>query len=196
MTDTVIPSNNSPLQHALARLTAAETEAVDWRVILRSKDPARCDAAWLPWLAWENSISDAEGWRFAETEEAKRRLIADYITKHQLKGTPAVIRKLFHDLGLGEVEIIERVADLKWNGKATFDGRYIFGGATGDWAVYGIVLKRVVDVTQAEIIKQILAEIAPARCQLLYLDYRATPLKWNGEITFNGQYTFGAIRNG
>ena len=66
MSQTILPSNNSPLMHALARLAEAETAAIDWRVITHSKDPAVCAAAWLPWLAWENSISDAEGWRFAE----------------------------------------------------------------------------------------------------------------------------------
>ena len=111
MSQTIIPSNNSPLMHALARLTEAETAAIDWRVITQSKDPAVCAAAWLPWLAWENSISDAEGWRFAETEQAQRNLIAGYIEKHQLKGTPAVIRRLFRDLQLGEVDILERVTE-------------------------------------------------------------------------------------
>lgn len=111
MSQTILPSNNSPLMHALARLTEAETAAIDWRVITQSKDPAVCAADWLPWLAWENSISDAEGWRFAETEQAQRNLIAGYIEKHQLKGTPAVIRRLFRDLQLGEIEILERVTE-------------------------------------------------------------------------------------
>lgn len=196
MSQTILPSNNSPLMHALARLTEAETAAIDWRVITQSKDPAVCAAVWLPWLAWENSISDAEGWRFAETEQAQRNLIAGYIEKHQLKGTPAVIHRLFRDLQLGEIEILERVTEKKWDGSFSFDGSHLFGGAPGDWAKYAIVLKRVVSIEQAEVIKALLAEIAPARCQLLYLDYRSNPLYWNGEITFNGNYTFGAITSG
>lgn len=189
----VLPSNSTVLQHALARLTDEETAAIDWRVITESKDPTVCDPKWLPWLAWENSISDAEGWGFAETEEARRRVVGDYVRRHQLKGTPAAIRTLFRDLQLGEVEILERAARLRWNGKENFDGRNVFGGAPGDWAKYAVVLKRVVSVRQAEVIKQILAEIAPARCELLYLDYRATALMWDGEITFDGNYTFGAV---
>ncbi|OSI24636.1 phage tail protein I [Neisseria dumasiana] len=189
----VLPNSSTALQHALARLTEQETAAIDWRVIIESKDPAVCDPKWLPWLAWENSIGDAEGWSFAETEEARRRVVADYVRRHQLKGTPAAIRTLFRDLQLGEVEILERAARLRWNGKENFDGRNVFGGAPGDWAKYAVVLKRVVSVRQAEVIKQILAEIAPARCELLYLDYRATALMWDGEITFDGNYTFGAV---
>ncbi|PJO78740.1 phage tail protein I [Neisseria brasiliensis] len=193
--NSVIPSNNTPLQHTLARLTEDRIAALDWRVILNAHDPAVCQAEWLPWLAWENSISDAEGWRFAQTEEEKRRLIANYIEKHQKKGTAAVIRNLFRDLGLGEIEIIEKVARLRWNGKAVFNGQYIFGGQPEDWAKYAIILKRVISGSQAKLIQAILNEITPIRCELIYIDYRANPLYWNGEIEFNGDFTFGAINN-
>ena len=193
---TVIPSNNSPLQHALAQMTDEEIAAIDWRIINRAHDPMLCDEKWLPWLAWENSISDAEGWKFAETMEAKRVLIADFIHKHQLKGTPYGIRRLFRELQLGEIEILERATRLHWNGEALFDGRNVFGGGEGDWAKYAIILKRVISAKQAQWITQILEEIAPARCELLYIDYRANALKWDGEINFDGAYTFGAVTNG
>lgn len=196
MTYSILPSNNSPLQHALARLTEEEIAAIDWRAIRRAKDPDLCEEKWLPWLAWERSIGDSEGWRFAETTEARRRLIKGYVEKHQLKGTPASIRRLFRDLGLGEVKIIEHAASLKWNGEAKFDGRHRFGGFAGDWAKYGVVLTRVISVKQAAIVQEFLEEIAPARCQLMYLDYRDHPLRWNGEAKFNGEYTFGAITKG
>ena len=189
----VIPNNNSLLQHTLAKLTAEEIAQIDWQVILHSKKPDLCATKFLPYIAWENSIGDEEGWRFAETDEVKRKIIKNYVEKHQAKGTPAVIRRLFKDLRLGEIEIIERAADLTWNGTANFDGKYLFGGQENDWAYYGIVIKRVVTVYQAELIKQILKEITPARCQLLYLDYRANALMWDGEINFDGNYTFGAI---
>lgn len=191
--NSIIPSNNSVLQHTLSKLTEQDLAALDWRVILRSRHPQECDSAFLPFLAWENSISDAEGWQFAETEQAQRDLIERYITLHQGKGTPRVIRQLFRDLRLGEIEIIERAGDLSWDGTANFDGKYIFNGDIANgWAYYGIVLTRVITVAQAELIKQILHEITPARCQLLYLDYRSHALLWNGEINFDGTYTFGA----
>lgn len=191
--NSIIPSNNSPLQHTLAKLTEQELVSLDWRVIIRSRSPQECDPAFLPFLAWENSISDAEGWRFAETEQAKRNLITNYIAVHQGKGTPAVIRQLFRDLQLGEIDIVERTGDLAWDGTANFDGKYIFNGdIQNGWAYYGIVLKRVITVQQAELIKYMLNEIAPARCKLLYLDFRSKALLWDGEINFDGEYTFGA----
>nr|WP_314269814.1 phage tail protein [uncultured Kingella sp.] len=189
----IIPSNNSPLLHALARLTEAETAAADWRLILRNRQADTVQEQFVPHLAWENSISDAEGWAFAENGQARRNLIKDYITRHQTKGTPSMIRQLFRDLQLGEIDILENVHNLQWDGSATFDGNHFFGGGADDWAKYAIVLRRVISVKQAGIIKQLLAEIAPLRCELVYLDYRSNPLYWDGEIRFDGSYTFGAI---
>lgn len=191
--DTLIPkSSGSRLQHDLARLSAEEAAELDIDVIRRSRDPQACDEHWLPWLAWERSIGDDEGWRFAETTDARRDLISGYIAKHQHKGTPLVIRQLFRDLKLGEIDIIERAAKLRWNGEATFDGVHLFGGAPGDWAKYAIIVKRAITNEQADILRKILEAIAPKRCELVYIDYRATPLYWNGEIDFDGTYNFGA----
>ena len=173
----ILPSNNSPLMHALAQLSEQQIAALDWRVILLNREAATCQTHFLPYLAWENSIADAEGWGFAETESAQRNLIQNYVAKHQHKGTPAMIR----------------VHNLTCDGSATFDGNFFFGGGSDDWAKYAIVLKRVVSIAQAEIIKQFLAEITPLRCELVYLDYRSNPLYWNAEIAFDGTHTFGAI---
>lgn len=189
---TLLPPANSRLQHDLSRLEARLLEALDAQAVLRNRDPRNCDPAYLPWLAWENSISDGEGWQFAETEQAQRNLIADYIAKHRHKGTPSVIRRLFRDLQLGEIDIIEQAAGLRWNGEAVFDGTRIFGGGEGDWAKYAIVVKRTVSNRQAAELRRILAEIAPLRCELLYIDFRSRSILWNGEIRFDGQYNFGA----
>ena len=187
-----MPGGSTPLQHMLAQITAEELAAIDCREIIRAHDTAACDEKWLPWLAWENSIGDAEGWMFAETEEAQRRLISDFVAKHQNKGTPAVIRRLFRDLQLGEVDIIERASSLRWDGAAKFDGTYRFGGEAGDWAKYAVIVRRPVTNKQAVQLRAILGQIAPLRCELVYIDFRSTPLKWDGEITFDGTYNFGA----
>lgn len=193
MTDSLIPSNNSPLQHALSQLSSQQIAQIDWRVITQNHSSLHCSAEFLPFLAWENSISDAEGWIFAESETAQRQIIQNYIAKHQHKGTPAMIRQLFRDLQLGEIEIIERASEQQYNGNISFDGKHYFGGNNGDWATYGVVLSRVISIEQGEQIKQILAEIAPLRCRLLYLDFRSNPILWNGEIAFDGSYSFGSI---
>lgn len=189
----LLPSNNSPLEHAIATLMDQLILGIDSAVIDQARQPETCAAKFLPWLAWQRSISDDEGWSFAETEASKRKLIGDYVQKHQRKGTPSVIRQLFRDLALGEVDIIENAANLKWNGTATFDGKYQFSGEEGDWAKYGIIVKRVVSNAQAQALTKILNAITPARCALLYIDFRSAELLWNGEISFDGSYNYGAV---
>lgn len=190
--ETLLPSNSTPLQQALAQVSHQNLN-LDANLLRRSKRPGQCTAELLPWLAWENSIGDAEGWRFAENEQQRRRLIKDYILKHALKGTPAVIRQLFRDMQLGEIDIVERVKSAKWDGLACFNGDYYFGGEQGDWACYGIKIYRPITNEQADILCAMLAELAPARCRLIYLSYRDTPLYWDGEIDFNGFYNYGAV---
>lgn len=128
----ILPSANSPLQHALAELTDETDARLNAAVIGQVRDPAACPAEWLPWLAWANSVGLDEGWDFAETEQAKRRLIAEYVTLHAHKGTPYIVRKLFRDLDLGEIDIVENAAALRWNGTAQFNGVYQYGGGEGD----------------------------------------------------------------
>lgn len=190
---TILPLNSSPLQRALAAVSNDVLLKLDTEVIRQSKDPVRCEAKMLPWLAWENSIGDAEGWRFAENEHQKRRLVQGYIEKHALKGTPYVIRQLFRDMDLGEIDIVEKVKALDWGGSAEFSGDYYFGGDAGDWACYGIKIRRPITNAQAEILKEMLAELAPARCKLIYLSYRSDPIFWDGEVSFDGNYNFGAV---
>lgn len=190
--ETLLPSNSTPLQQALAQVSHQNLN-LDANLLRRSKRPGQCTAELLPWLAWENSIGDAEGWRFAENEQQRRRLIEDYILKHALKGTPAVIRQLFRDMQLGEIDIVERVKSAKWDGLACFNGDYYFGGEQGDWACYGIKIYRPITNEQADILCAMLAELSPARCRLIYLSYRDTPLYWDGEIDFNGFYNYGAV---
>jgi phage tail P2-like protein len=192
MSETILPSNERPLQQALAKLDAETIAGLNTGLVRQAKRPQDCPANMLPWLAWENSISDAEGWQFAENETQMRALVAGYIEKHERKGTPSVIRQLFRDMQLGEIDIIERVTSLKWNGQATFGGDYFFGGSDGDWACYAIKVYRPITNQQAAILRGILAQITPARCRLMYLSFRDTPIFWNGEINFDGSYNFGA----
>lgn len=188
----ILPAVNSPLQHALAALTDATDAALDAEIIRIIRDPAACPADWLPWLAWASSIGLDEGWDFAATDQKRRRIIAEYVTIHAHKGTPFVIRKLFRDLGLGEIDIIENAAALRWDGTASFDGTYQYGGGSGDWAKYGIVIKRALTNAQAALLRKILERIAPLRCELVFLDFRQGALVWDGTIKFDGTYNFGA----
>ena len=194
MTDiSLLPSSATDLQHALALTTAKATD-LNHNVIRDSRDPLICDEDLLPWLAWENSIDDAEGWVFAESEDAKRALIADYIAKHELKGTPYSIRSLFRDLGLGEIDIIEDVGKIRYDGKVMHDGTYLHGSTGSNWATYNIIVKdQPITNDQAEFLKQILKGIAPARCELKQIIYTKIAIRHNNVALYDGTYNYGAI---
>ena len=194
MTDiSLLPSSATDLQHALALTTAKATD-LNHNAIRDSRNPLICDVDLLPWMAWENSIDDAEGWVFAESEDAKRALIADYIAKHELKGTPYSIRRLFRDLGLGEIDIIEDVGKIRYDGAVTYNGDYIHGSTGGTWATYSIIVKsKPITNDQADFLKEILKGIAPARCKLKRIIYTRIAIRYNNKAVYDGTYNHGAI---
>ena len=190
---TLLPSSATELQQVVDVVTAKST-ALDHDIIRASRDPMTCDARLLPWLAWENSIDDAEGWVFAESEDAKRALIADYIAKHELKGTPYSIRRLFRDLGLGEIDIIEDVGKISYDGAVTYNGDYIHGSTGGTWATYSIIVKsQPITNDQADFLKEILKGIAPARCQIKQIIYTRIAIRYNNTAVYDGTYNHGAV---
>ncbi len=190
---TLLPTSATELQQALDLVTAQST-ALDHNIIRMSHDPLTCDPSLLPWLAWAASIDDAEGWVFAEGETEKRALIANYIRKHELKGTPASIRQLFRDLGLGEIDIIEDIGKIRYDGAVTHNGDYIHGSTGGTWATYSIIVKeRPITNDQAEFLKTILRGIAPARCELRQVTYTRVAIRYNAVANYDGTYNYGAI---
>ena len=189
----LLPSSATHLQHALALATAKATD-LNHNVIRDSRNPMTCAADLLPWLAWENSIDDAEGWVFAEGETEKRALIADYIAKHEYKGTPYSIRRLFRDLGLGEIDIIEDVGKIRYDGKVTHDGTYLHGSTGDTWATYNIIVKeQPITNDQADFLKTILRGIAPARCELRQIIYTRVAIRYNNTAIYDGTYNYGAV---
>ena len=193
---TLLPTSATELQQALDVVTAQST-ALNHQLVRQSRDPWLCDARLLPWQAWENSIADAEGWVFAEGESEKRAIIANYIQKHEQKGTPASIRQLFRDLGLGEIDIIEDIGKSRYNGAVTHNGDYIHGSTGGTWATYSIIVKeRPITNNQAEFLKTMLRGIAPARCELKQITYTRVPIRYNALANYDGLYNHGAINNG
>ena len=193
MTDiSLLPSSATDLQHALA-LTTAQATDLNHNIIRDSRDPLTCDAQLLPWQAWENSIAAAEGWDLAESEQEQRSLIAHYIDKHELKGTPYSIRKLFWDLNLGNIDIIENTGHLHYNGLQSHDGRFQYGGSVQAWATYYIVfLDKVPTNNRAKKIKTLLAELAPARCHLVGMHYGQNTLQYNNRIKHNATQNYGS----
>lgn len=132
-----------------------------------------------------------DGWELAESDEARRGLIRGAIELHRYKGTPWAIREVIRRLGLGEVTIIEGLADRVRDGTIRRDGIYVHGDAHA-WAKYRVILQQPITNDQAAQLRTLLAAYAPARCHLASLEYQAVANRHNGTIRRNGQYNRGS----
>lgn len=178
------------LERALEQGALREADlAVD---LLDTKDPEKCPIEFLAFLAWEQSISDEEGWAFAESEEARRTLIKRSAEIHKKKGTVWAIREVFRMLNLGEVEIIENIARLNYDGTHHYNAYMVHGDLDNYWATYIVKLKLPLTNDQAVTIRQILDGVAPARSELVALDYKAVAIRYNRTARYDGQYNYGS----
>lgn len=149
--------------------------------------------AMLPLLAEKWSVTGDDGWLLAETEDAKRNLIKRAVEIHRYKGTPWAIREIFRQLGFGDIDIIENQSLKTWDGELTFEGLETFEHEDMHWAEYKIRLKSPITHDEAERIRRILKNTAPARCHLVSFEFDEVAFRWDGDITFDGNYTFGEV---
>lgn len=173
----------------LERLAATTlTSSVTPEVITATRFADTCPAPLLPWLAWARSV---DWWELAESEDQQRALIRASFRLHQRKGTPWAIKEALAVLGFGDSTIIERATGRRYDGTLTYNGNEPHGDPS-QWAVYRVILARPVTTVQANRIRRLLAEMAPARCHLAALDYTQAPITYNGAATYNGNYNHGA----
>lgn len=66
-------------------------------------DPWNCPIDLLPWLAWAVSVDD---WRTEWSENTKRRVVANSLDMHRIKGTRPAVELSVESLGL-EYELVE-----------------------------------------------------------------------------------------
>ncbi|MCM2494534.1 phage tail protein I [Burkholderia glumae] len=150
------------------------------------------DASALPFLADQFSVMGEDGWNLAESDEAKRALIKGAIELHRYKGTPWAVRDVIRRLGFGEVELIESIARVSYDGKHRYNG-WMVHGDPGLWAAYRIILlDRAVTNDQAVLLRTTLAAFAPARCVLASLEYRSVPVRYNGAAHYDAQFNHGS----
>ncbi len=182
----LLPPQRTALEAALA--TVAEL-AVDTTTLRHLWSAQHCPAPLLPWLSWALSV---ESWHEATSEDARRQLILASIEIHRRKGTPWAIRALLRALGYGEVVILERIGGLPRNGTWSRDGEYTRAPLEETWATYKLVLNRPITNAQANRIRALLPSVAPARCHLVHLSYRAVAHSHNGVLRRDGTYNHGA----
>jgi phage tail P2-like protein len=115
MSNSLLPLNATPAEHALAEAVARVSD-----VAIPIKDLYRPDAvpaSLLPWLAWALSVDE---WNPSWTEPQKRAAVANsfYIQSH--KGTVAAMRTALNALGF-VIEILE------WFERTPLGDPYTFG---------------------------------------------------------------------
>ena len=92
----LLPSNRTPLEQALAQVSMEETDLPN--VLRRMISPDTCPVELLPWLAIQRSV---DRWDPGWSEAIKRKVIRDSFEVHKRKGTVAALR-----------QVVEPFADL------------------------------------------------------------------------------------
>ncbi|GLS03506.1 hypothetical protein GCM10007860_06500 [Chitiniphilus shinanonensis] len=183
----VLPPNRTALEDALAITRRPQADPAALRYL---SDAARCPAPllpWLAWLAWQRSVDRFDS---ATTEAQQRALIASAIDVHRHKGTVAAVRQVFRDLGLGEVTLDEGANGHAYDGSVSYDGFANYDDV-GGWAEYRVHIDKLLSVSQATLAREILADVAPVRCQLWGLDFTGAELLYNDLAAYDGGYTYG-----
>lgn len=141
----------------------------------------------MPLLAEKWSVTGYDGEFLADSDGSKRALIQVAVELHRQKGTPWAIRQVLRKLGFGEIEIDEGL-------KAREYEHSIVSGIQAEdrWAYYAVRLATPITNEQAAMIRKTLHNFAPARCTLAVLDYKATAIRYNNKVTYNGKYNHGA----
>ena len=183
----ILPPNTQPVEAELEQFSARMTGIAS--PIYALWDPTTCPEPLLGYLAWALSV---EVWGKEWSEENKRATLSGSIETHRRKGTIGGVRRALADAGYSPVTIIEGYQSENYDGSLTFDGTEEHDGAD-HWAEYRLEIGRPITSDQALELRNILANVAPARCHLKHLDFTEANNRYNAAITFNGAYTHGVV---
>ena len=184
MNDTLLPLNARAEEKALDQL-AAERLGLDVSPV--DTNPGACEAALLPWLAWAFRV-DISNLPVAR----QRKLIEKSIEIHRYKGTIKSIQLALQTAGHGQFEIQEGLDAGRYDGAIQHAATHHYGTNPGYWARYRVTLARAMTIYEAEQVKRLLADIQPARSELVSLAYNKL-LSYDGAKRHGGQYTHGVV---
>lgn len=186
MSDDLLPANSTAMERAIAQVAKRlDNLPLPLRYLM---NPQRCPAQALPWLAWALSVDD---WDADWGEGVKRQVIAEAVKVHRHKGTlGAVKRSLRALLGSDRFTIIEGAQGGTYGGAITHNGDHFYGHDE-HWAKYSVYVNQPISRAQADQIRRALADVAPARCELINLDFTAALNDHNTVIRYDGAYTYG-----
>jgi len=164
----ILPPNSTEAEIAVE--AALRGEIAEIPVILADLWSAdRCPTQFLPWLAHALSVDE---WDSGWPEAIQRDVIRASVSVHRRKGTVGAVRDAIRAFGFSEAEIIEDHPD-------------------DHWAEYRVILSRPISVTRSAVLRRVLDQIAPARCQLAFLIFDAAYL-YDDTIVYDGTFNHGA----
>lgn len=183
----LLPISSTSLERDLEQIGMLSNDVgpLDLTII---HDPYHCPVSLLPWLAWSRHVDTYdEVW----PEQKKRDVIAGSPKVHLIKGTVFSIREAVRFAGYGEIDIKTRGFNWFYNGVRYFNGTIKYGEPSKmGWAQFAVTLKTQVTIRQAQIIRALINATAPARCELIELNYDQAII-YNGQHQYNGQFSYG-----
>ena len=146
-----------------------------------------CPAELLPWLAWAFSVDE---WNVEWTESVKREVLRASFDVHRTKGTLAAVKRIFAALGFGEIQVDEGRGGKLYDGSYRYDG-FVLHGSLTSWAWYRVRLQKILNNSQAETARRLLATNVPLRAHLYGLDFTEAALVYNGVAKYDGSFNHG-----
>lgn len=167
----LLPPNASALEQALEQ---AGCQGIDNLSVPVNTlwNPLTCPEACLPWLAWTLSV---DHWEADWDEATRRRVLQESIPVHRGKGTRAAILRVLTAAGYDTADIVEGPDDTH---------------PQAHWASWRVRVDQALTVTEGLRLRQLLSHVAPARCQLIQIEFKALN-RYDGSIRYDGQHTFG-----
>lgn len=151
-------------------------------------NPDTCPAELLPWLAWAWSVDE---WDANWPEATKRDTVRDAFLVQSRKGTRWSMERVLANAGYAGATIQEGRSGLVHDGTGSYDGGFSHGSSLS-WAEYRVIMDRPITNSQADQVRRLLANTAPARCLLYSIVYDQANNIHNGAIYYDGQYNHGA----
>lgn len=183
---TVLPPHSTLLEKAIE---AAAMWTVRNVTFPKVNDPDECPPELLSWLAWAVSVDD---WDNDWPVETKRKVIRESFEIHRRKGTIGSVRAAISAFGFGNAVILEGTAAINRDGTSVRDGTEVHG-TERQWAEYTVRVSRPITTSQAAQLSEILAEVAPARCHLVALDFAEVAKLHDNTFTRDGTFTRGTV---
>ena len=181
----ILPANAQRTELSLEQLPARVLPS--GKEIAKLWDAQTCPAHLLAWLAWALSVDD---WDPDWPEGTKRSVIATSIGIHRKKGTLSAVAEAIREVGYGEAVILEGFSGQFFDGSVPRDGTQT-RGTPDHWAEYRVILRRPISQDQANTLRRILENIAPARAHLKELDFVQASNLYDGMVPRDGTFTRG-----